>query len=101
MSEYWNDLFELWELLEETLAELEVCPLRSHRVENERFALRKETVDAGLGQSMAEECRWTCRTSYYCTVRSLCFGFLPGWSPISFPIPNSRLGVKFLIFLKV
>lgn len=101
MSEYCNDLFELWELLEEMPAELEVCPPWSHRAENELFALHKETVDAELGQSMAEECRWTWRTSYYCMVKSLCFGLLPSWSSISFPIPNSRLCVKFLIFLKV
>lgn len=55
MSEYCNDLFELWELLEEMSAELEVCPLWSCREENECLALHKETVDAGLGSKHGRE----------------------------------------------
>lgn len=49
IGKYCNDLFELWELLEEMPAELELCPLCSCRVENECFAVHKETRHAGLG----------------------------------------------------
>lgn len=48
MSEYCNDLFELWELLEQIAEELEVHLFWSCRVESECFALHKETVDEGL-----------------------------------------------------
>lgn len=49
MSEYCNDLCELWELLEEMPAELEVYPFWSCNTENEWFSLCKETVGAGFG----------------------------------------------------
>ena len=55
MSEYCNDLFELWELLEKMPAELEVHPFWSCSVESECFALHKETVDAGLGSKHGRE----------------------------------------------
>lgn len=49
MSEYCNDLCELWELLEEMPAELEAYPFWSCNTENEWFSLCKETVGAGFG----------------------------------------------------
>lgn len=57
MSEYCNNLFELWELLEEMPAEIEVCSFWSCNVENEWFSLHKETVGAVYESKHSEEMR--------------------------------------------
>lgn len=55
MSEYCNDLLELWELLEQIAEELEVHLFWSCRVESECVALSKETVDEGLGSKSGRQ----------------------------------------------